>query len=55
MSKVLDELHKIREEHYEKIKHLSPKERVKHIRQEAEEAAKELGLKLKASEPTPSK
>jgi len=50
MSKVLDELHKIREKHYEETKHLSAKELVERIHKEGKEAAEKLGLKIKTPE-----
>lgn len=49
--KILDELHKIREENYKKRKHLSPKEYVEAIHKDAAEAAKKLGLKIKSPQP----
>ena len=55
MSKVLDELHKIREKHYEETKHLSPKELVLHINKKGREAAKRLGMKIRSTEPVTSK
>ena len=50
MSKVLDELHKIRERHYEETKHLSNRELVNRIHKEASEAARKLGFKIKTPE-----
>lgn len=55
MSKVLDELHKIREKHYEETKHLSPKELASHINKEGKEAAKKFGQKIKSPESVTSK
>lgn len=55
MSKVLDELHKIREKHYEETRHLSPKELADHINKEGKEAAKRLGIKVKSPESVTSK
>jgi len=52
MSKVLDELHKIREKHYEETKHLSPKELADHINKEGKEAAKKLGIEMTPLRPT---
>jgi hypothetical protein len=46
-SKVMEELHKIREKIYEEEKNMSIKERVKKTREESEKYIKEHNLKLK--------
>jgi len=45
---ILDEIHKVRKENYEKRKHLSPKEYAEAIHKDAKEATKRLGLKIKS-------
>lgn len=40
------EIHKIREQMYEEMKDMSPQERIRKIKEEAEEFKKEYGLKL---------
>ncbi|MDQ1327114.1 MAG: hypothetical protein QG641_394 [Candidatus Poribacteria bacterium] len=46
-SKVMEELHKIREKIYEEEKNMSIEERVKKTREESEKYIKEHNLKLK--------
>ena len=41
----VDDIHKVREYHYEITKHLSTKERLKDIKEKAEKVKKELGRK----------
>jgi len=45
-SKVLEEIYKIREQHYEETKHLSPDEYLNKLHKDAEEVIKKYGLKL---------
>jgi len=45
-SKTMQELHKIREELYNKTKHLSLKEKMEYLHKEAEEIKREYNLKF---------
>lgn len=47
LKRMLDELHAIREQHYEETKSLTPEERVKRINQEGGDIIKKYGLKFK--------
>lgn len=50
MSKVLDDLHKIREKLYEEEKGLTSKEVIRKIHEESEEVIKKYNLKLRREE-----
>ncbi|MEW6040272.1 MAG: hypothetical protein AB1633_02005 [Elusimicrobiota bacterium] len=50
MSKVLDEIHKIKEKFYEEEKGLTSEEVIKKIHKESEETIKKYGLKLRREE-----
>ena len=46
-SKVLKDLHKIREKMYEERKNMTPEEQIKMINKSVEDVEKEYGIKLK--------
>lgn len=47
---VVEELHRRREAHYEKTKHLSPEAYAEHVNRKAETLARRYGLRLRYAE-----
>lgn len=48
---IIEKLHRIREQHYEELKDITPKKRAERINREGEEIIKKYGFKFKKHPP----